>query len=335
MDYDEVAAEFLRALRGKRSQTGFCRRLGYKSNVAYTWESKRGFPTATRTFEIAQRLGIEPDEALTRFFRVAPPWLGQVNVTTASGISALLTDLRGSTSIVELASVMNKSRFAVSRWIKGETDPKLPEFFQLVECSSLRLIDFIETFVDPREMPSIKNRWQTLQTARDLAYETPWTQGVLRVLELDEYRKLQSCPPGWIAAQIGISPEEELHCLTRLAQVGQIREVNGKWETTDIIALDTRKDPSAAAQLRTWWGRVALERVERGQRGMMYNLFSVSQKDLARLRELQKAYFTELRSIVAQSEPVERVVLATVQLLDLGEDEASVPRPDPPTGLVL
>lgn len=326
MDYEEVAAEFLRALRGKRSQNAFCRRLGYRSNVAYTWESKRGFPSATRTFEIAQRLGVELDDALARFFRIPPPWLGHVNLATLPGLAALLTDLRGSTSIVELASVMNKSRFAVSRWVKGETDPKLPEFFQLIECSSLRLIDFIETFVDPRAMPSISARWHTLQTARNLAYETPWTQGVLRVLELDEYRKLDTCKPGWIAAQIGISPEEEQHCLNRLAQVGQIRAVNGKWEATDIIALDTRKDAAAATKLRTWWGQVALERVERGQRGMMYNLFSVSQKDLARLRELQKAYFAELRSIVAQSEPVERIVLATVQLLDLGESDAPEPK---------
>ena len=53
---------------------------------------------------------------------------------------------------------------------------------------------------------------------------------------------------------------------------------------------------------------------------MMFNLFGVSNADFARLRELQKAYFNEVRTIVAPSQPVERVALVTVQLLDLGED---------------
>jgi hypothetical protein len=319
MDYDQVAADFLRALRGKRSQTAFCRRLGYKSNVAYTWESRRGFPTAARTFEAARKVGIDLDAALAKFYRTPPPWLGKVDLATPEGVATLLTDLRGRTSIVDLARYSKKSRFAVARWVKGETEPKLPEFLELVECASLRLIDLIETLVDPRSMPSICERWQALEVARRLAYEAPWTQAVLRALELDEYRNLPDSPAGWLARRIGISEAEEARCLQLLEQTGQIRWCDGKWQIAEVMALDTRKDPEAALRAKMWWGNVALERFQQGHRGMIYNLFGVSAKDLARLRELQKAYFNELRAIVAQSQPVERVVLATVQLLDLGE----------------
>src|SRR5690606_5949467 len=128
MDYEQVAAEFLRALRGKRSQTAFCRRLGYKSNVAYTWEACRGFPTAARTFEVAERMGVDLQASLTRFYRIAPSWLSHVNLTAPEGVAAFVNDLRGSTSIVDLAKHMHKSRFTVSRWVKGETEPKLPDF---------------------------------------------------------------------------------------------------------------------------------------------------------------------------------------------------------------
>lgn len=321
MDYDCVASEFLRALRGKRSQAAFCRRLGYKSNVAYTWESGRGYPTAARSFEIAKRLGVDVDAALQQFIRArnTPQWLKEKDICTPEGIAAFLSDIKGNTSIVELASYTGKSRFAVSRWIKGETEPKLPEFFQLVESASLRLIDLIETLVDPTKMPSIKERWEILEVARRLAYDAPWTQAVLRVLELDQYRRLAQVPPGWIARQIGITEAEETRCLELLHQTKQIKNVNGKWELVEAFTLDTRKDPERAAQVRTWWGGVALERFSEGRRGMVYNLFAVSEKDLQRLRELNTAYFTELRSIVAKSDPVEKVVLATVQLLDLGE----------------
>lgn len=323
MDYDQIAAEFVRALRGRRSQTAFYRRLGYRSNVVYTWESKRGFPTAAKALEAARRVGIDLDAAVTRFYRRPPPWLGQVDLATRDGVAQLLSDLKGRTSIVDLATYSGKSRFAVARWLKGETEPKLPEFFELVESASLRLIDLLETLVDPRQLPSIRERWETMEVARRLAYDAPWTQGVLRVMELDEYQRQSNVTPSWIAERIGIDATEVQRCLDLLESTGQIRREGDRWTVANVPALDTRKDPTAALRLKTWWGDVALERVGQGRRGMIYNLCSVSEADLERLRELQKAYFNELRTIVAQSQPIERVVLATVQLIDLGERDGS------------
>lgn len=51
----------------------------------------------------------------------------------------------------------------------------------------------------------------------------------------------------------------------------------------------------------------------------MYTLCGVSAADLERLRELQRAYFAKVRSIVSRSEPVEKVVLSMVQTIHLGE----------------
>lgn len=321
MDFEQISSDFIRALRGKRSQPAFCRRLGYKSNVAYTWESQRGFPTAARALWAAERVGVPVRDAYKEFYRSTstPAWLEDVDPATPEGVARFLRDLKGRTSIVDLASYSGKSRFAISRWIKGETEPKLPEFFQMVECSSLRLIDFLEQLVDPRKLPSVRERWESIEVARRVAYEAPWTQGVLRALELAAYRELPRHEPGWLAKRICIAPELEAECLELLAKTNQIRWEGERWVMGDTLTLDTRKDPAAALKVKTWWGEVALQRFSEGRRGMMYNLLSVSKRDLERLRELQKAYFNELRTIVAQSEPVECVALATVQLLDLGE----------------
>jgi transcriptional regulator with XRE-family HTH domain len=328
MDFDRVAAEFLRALRGRRSQAAFCRRLGYKSNVSYTWESGRGFPTAAQAFAIARKMGVDLEAALQRFYVVPPPWLEHTDVATKPGVAALLRDLRGETTLVELARSSDKTRFAISRWLKAESEPRLNEFFQLVECLSLRLVDLIETLVDPESMPSIRERWQSMVVARRLAYDAPWTQAVLRALELEEYRRLARPPPGWIARRIGIDAAEERRCLELLDRAGQIRKSRDRWELVEAMALDVRKDPEAAARLRAFWGQVAAHRSEQGRRGTMYTVCGVSARDLGRLRELQKAYFNQVRTIIAQSQPVERVVLTMVQMLDLGEGEPPSPGPD-------
>src|SRR5688572_28055919 len=121
-DYAKIASEFLRALRGRRSQAGFSRRLGYKSNVAYIWEAGRAFPTAANAFAAAQRTGIDLKGALLRFYRAPPAWLDSIDPASPRGVAALLEDLRGRTSVVDLARATGKSRFAVARWVRGEAE---------------------------------------------------------------------------------------------------------------------------------------------------------------------------------------------------------------------
>ena len=320
MDFEQLAAELLRGLRGKRSQQALCRRLGAKSNVVHQWERGHSFPSASRTLQVAGRVGVDVPAAFREFYRTWPRWLEAHEPSSPSGVAAFLDDLRGSTSIVDLARYSGKSRFAVARFLSGDAEPRLPDFLRLIEASSLRLLDFIEQLVDPRLLPSAREPWQRLTAARRLAYEEPWSQAVLRALELSSYTDLPRHAAGWIAGRIGISLEEEAQCLKLLAGSGQIVWRDERWKIENVMALDTRRDPDAARRLRAWWLRRGAARVEAGDRGLMYNLLGVSSVDLERLRELQKAYLTEVRAIVARSEPVEHVVLAADLLLDLHGD---------------
>ncbi|MDD9946091.1 MAG: DUF4423 domain-containing protein [Myxococcales bacterium] len=325
MDFDRIAAEFMRALRGKRSQAALCRRLGYRSNVVYLWEAGRGFPTAARALSIARTVGIDVQASVRRFYVAAPGWLDEIDVATPEGVARLLADLKGTSRIVDLARDTGKTRFAIARWLKGQAAPRVNEFFHLVECASLRLLDLIETLVDPAALPSVRARWQSMGVARRLAYDAPWTQAVLRTLELDEYQRLVDPPPGWIAERIGITPDEEAHCLSLLERAGQVERAGSGFRPVDVIALDVRRDAQAAARARGFWGRVAAERAEAGHRGTVYTVSGVSAADLERLRELQKAYFSEVRAIIARSQPVERVVLTTAQMIDLTDGNESGP----------
>ena len=317
MDFEQLAAELLRALRGKRSQQALCRRLGTKSNVVHQWERGHSFPSASRALEVAARVGVDVPQAFRDFYRTLPRWLTEHEPSSPAGVAAFLDDLRGSTSIVELSRYSGKSRFAVARFLSGDAEPRLPDFLRLIEAASLRLLDFIEQLVDPRLLPSARGPWERLTAARRLAYEEPWSQAVLRALELSSYTDLPRHEAGWIARRIGVSLEEEAQCLKLLADSGQIAWRGEHWQIENVMALDTRRDPDAARRLRAWWLRRGAARIEAGERGLMYNLFGVSSADLERLRELQKAYLTEVRAIVARSQPVEHVVLSADLLLDL------------------
>jgi transcriptional regulator with XRE-family HTH domain len=326
MDYARIAAEFLRVLRGKRSQGALCRRLDFRSNVVHQWERGRSFPTAARALWVASRLGVNVREAFREFYRVEPPWLSEVEPASRQGVAAFLRDLRGSTKVVDLARYSGRSRFVIARWLSGDTEPRLHDFFALVECCSLRLLDLLEQFVDVKALPSVRDAYGKLQVARRLAYDEPWSQAVLRALELRRYAELSAHRDGWIAAQIGVPRSVETRCLRRLAESGQIEWRNERWHVSNVMAVDLRRDPQAARRLRAWWLRQGAEQAEAGKRGVMYNVFGLSGADLGRVRELQKDYLTELRAIVARSEPVEHVVLAADLLLELGPLGGAAPR---------
>ncbi len=176
MDYARIARELLIALRGPRSQVAWSRRLGYRSNVAYAWEAGRRWPTAAETFRAAARSNIDLEEALGRFYGRPPPWLAGADLTTPGAVARLLDDLRGQTTVTDFARRASVGRSSLTRWLGGQTEPRLPDFLRVVECASLRLVDLLAALVDPARIPSIVETSGQLEARRQSAAQAPWTQ---------------------------------------------------------------------------------------------------------------------------------------------------------------
>jgi transcriptional regulator with XRE-family HTH domain len=310
-----VARAFLVELRGRRSQVQWSRRLGYKSNVAYAWESGRRWPTAAEALRAAARSGVDVEQALTRFYAARPPVTG--DPTTPEAVAALLDDLRGTATVAELARRADVSRYQLGRWLSGQTQPRLPDFLRVLEAASLRLLDFLACFVDPERLPGLAAPWRRLVARRRGASAIPWTQAVLRALELDAYRALPAHEAGWLAARLGIPAEEEDRALRFLVETEQVA-FDGAHYAPRARMVDTRLDPEVGRALKTHWTEVAADRLRAGAPGQFsYNVVAVSHADLERIRELHLGYFRAMRAIVAESTPAEVVAVVNVQLFAL------------------
>jgi DNA-binding phage protein len=267
---------------------------------------------------LAARTNVAPRAALARFYREPPAWLERTALTSRAGVARLLGDLQGSTPLGALAERAGHSRFAVSRWLKGQTEPRLPQLLAMIEASTLRLLDFIAAFVDPESVPAAQRAWRELEALRSAAHDLPWTQAVLRALELVQYRALPQHRPGWIAQRLGLELAVEQQALALLEASGQIELDGGRYRIRQVRALDTRRDPRSTQALRRFWIEVALEHLSRGGPGIYsFNVCGVSSADLARLEALHDDYFRQMRAIVAASEPVEEGALLNTQLLSL------------------
>jgi DNA-binding phage protein len=319
MDFEKLSIELISSIRGRRSQAALSRRLGYRSNVVYAWESGRAWPTAAGFFKALQQLGRPMRLPLQAFYKASKVGDALPELSTPLGIARFLEDLRGRNRVVDLAKTAGRSRFAVARWLSGQSEPRLPDFLRLVECASLRLLDFLACFVDPLTLLSVSENWKLLEKARRAAYEMPWSQAVLRVIELESYRALPRHRPGFIAEWLQMSLSEEENALKILLGTGQIVKKRGKLIPGAPLTLDTRRDEGRARQAKAWWTELGLERMKRGDEGTFsYNLFSVSRNDLEKIQELHRGFFRELRRIVADSEPAECIALVNTHLFELG-----------------
>lgn len=74
------------------------------------------------------------------------------------GVAAFMRELRGKAPIGGLAQLAGLSRYRVSRWLSGATQPSLPEFPCFVEVASRRGLDFIALCADPAQLPSVARR---------------------------------------------------------------------------------------------------------------------------------------------------------------------------------
>jgi hypothetical protein len=312
-----AASQFLRAVRGKRSQVAFARRLGYRGNPITDWEHGRRFPTAAEALRACTRAGIDVRAAFARFHVAALPASSAAEID-AKALSTWLSLLRGSTPLSEIGRRCDCSRFAIARWLSGQAQPRLPDFFVLVDAITGRLPDLVAELVSIDAVPALLPRHRAAASAKRLAFEEPWTEAVLRLLETEGYRKRVRHDNAFLARRLGIDAAHVERCLERLERASIVSRERGLYQVEGSLSVDTRADPEAVRRLMQHWSEVALSHFPRGHELNLfaYNVLSISHADLLRVRELLRSTYREVRAIVAASEPSETAALLNLQLVE-------------------
>lgn len=305
------ASEFLRGLRGRRSQLQIARRLGYRGNPITDWERGSRFPTAQETLRFAALSGVDVAGAFSRF---APgvPWLSGSNA-----IADWLEALRAATPLTELAQRVGASRFSIARWLSGAAKPRLPDFFRLVDALTGRLPEWAAEFVPIETLPSLATRFQAAAAAKRLAFELPWTEALLRVLETEGYRNQRARGVAYVATCLGIPTKQVEACLDQLLIADVVERRGRSYRVKGQSAVDTKGGQAALLALKSHWSRVAAERALAPAGGdfLAYNVISVSNDDLLRIRELLRRTFREIRTLVAASRPEQIAALVNLQVI--------------------
>jgi transcriptional regulator with XRE-family HTH domain len=296
------------------------RRLGYRANPVTDWEHGRRFPTAEEALRAARRVGIDVKGAFERFHATSLREESRGKYDLSSWLNAV----RGSTPTHQLATRAGVSRFAVGRWLRGDARPRLPDFLRVLDAATGRVPQFVAAFVEIDAIPSLKKRYVAAEASRRVAYDAPWTEAILRVLESVRYQRLLRHDSQWIAEHLGLSSDEVSSSIALLTKAGAIERRGKLYQCADTSSVDTRGEPGRTRRLLEHWCDVARAHCGDGRSQddlVAYNVCGLSRQDYARVRELLRLTFREVRSIVAASEPTEQVALLNLQFLSLMKDD--------------
>jgi transcriptional regulator with XRE-family HTH domain len=211
-DFNRLSMEVLRAMRGAQSQSAMSRRLGYASNVYYQWESGRRIPALTDVMKVAS-LGHRSPVGTKMAQKLQKP----------EGFGAMIAEMSEEQSLMQLADVLEISRSALSRWRSGKSVPTFPKFLHLVDLCTGRVIDFVELFADPHDLPSVADEWHRISRFRALANLMPICIPTLSALKLADYLALPTHDDAWLAHRLGVSRDEMTFALERIGAEGAIR----------------------------------------------------------------------------------------------------------------
>ncbi len=313
-----VARQLLRALRGPRSQVWLARRLGFRSNPIAEWEAGRRWPPAGELLRLCAVAGVDARAAFAAFHPGAASALG-VELDLAAWLGAL----KGDRTMEAVARAVGRSRSAVSRWLAGRTRFDVVELLVLVDAMTGRVADLVAALVPIDQVPALAPLHDRAIRARRLLVEQPWALAVLAAVQTTALQGRPAPSAREVAAALGIDEDTAAACLAGLEEAEVLVPGPGGYDAAlDRLVVDTSAVPGGADRLRRHWAEAALARLPTRSPDDQYGyaVFGVSRADLARIRELHRAYYRQVRAIVSASAPTDVVVLLNLQLVALGPE---------------
>jgi transcriptional regulator with XRE-family HTH domain len=268
--------------------------------VVARWEGGLRFPTATELVRACRAVGIDP-AAVARSFH-APA----AHAFDPERLGPWLAALAGDSSQGELARRAGLSRQQVGRALRGDADPRVPDLLVLVEAATGRVADWVALLVDVAAVPALAERVALGRSVRRLAFDEPWSPALLALL--DTMPEAPADLAGLAADRLGLDRSDAERLVRVVEEAGALDAARRR----DALTVDVAPTAEEHRRLRAHWARVAADRVAAGVDGDLFsfNVFAVSRADLARIRELQRSFYREVRAIVADSEPEVAAMLA-------------------------
>ncbi len=211
LDYQCLAREVIRALRGSLRQRELSEKLGYTFNQVGKWESG-----ATQIkWDDFLRLGNTAGTDMEKFFRYSF-WIKDLEFNA-------YTSLKSLESAIGLHAIKDPSIQLIRRkWLKGAAMPDLADVLKLMGTQLPVLLGWLSLFIDCKTLPTLRGTYAAFLQSLDSIFSRPHIAYVNAALQLEVYKDLSFHDENLLAEHSACSVSELREALKTLISYGLI-----------------------------------------------------------------------------------------------------------------
>jgi transcriptional regulator with XRE-family HTH domain len=309
MDYSQLKKELLPHLRGRIPQSQVDKKLGVTFTKTYRWESG----TTHLMWSDFVSLCIALKIPINDFLKEAFTYHGEIKSS-----APLVQHLTGTSTQKEILEVFQISRYTLSRWLSGFSEPTFEQMLALMDFGSPDFLRFLELITAGTILPSTQERTtqDRLKMKHTMSY--PWLPVLLSALELKSYRSNPS--DQYLAVKTKL-PIEEIHKALKELQESSIIEWTGAYWRTLVhrrYLQSSREDNQHMARYVFDTSLKAID-TSAGNKNMRlsWTIFSLNKKAYAEIIQRYTEFFNDLGKIVAANqEDADNIFLFSAGIID-------------------
>jgi len=318
LDYEQLKAELLVAIRGERSQRYINKKFGFSFNQMYRWESsykKMGWPDFVKFCQVCKA------DLPQAFFSAGFP----KQRLRLSNIGKLTAMLIAPLSPREASQETQLSVHKLKRWLANESIPSVEDIFCLMDVLHNNLLFVAEGIADLNRLPSTRPLVKEHKLRRKLRRDHPSVFAITRCLDLESYKQLPFHDDEFLATKAGIRRSEIKKILPRLEKAGFIVKRDDHY-INRLGRIFVREDFDTRKQIKSYWAERAVSQFERVQSEAMedqnlfgFAVFTVSDDGWQKMKEIYQRFFEEMANTIDEEKknPAERSKMVALFLQDI------------------
>lgn len=213
LNFSDVSRDFLRELRGSRSQREVSAKMGYQFNQVGKWEA--GFKQFKWSdfFNVCQVLGVAWETQFRDMF-----WTFQGEFNPASSYREIARSL--------VSSVYGaRAQTSVDQTIRPRynSNPSFSQVLQELDRQPGRLINFLTLFVNVKKIPTLLGRYREFEMSLDLISQEPRCVLINAALQIAEYQALSHHCDLTLSRHSCLDPESLKNLLNLMTALGLVR----------------------------------------------------------------------------------------------------------------
>lgn len=305
MDTKKLAAQMVRSWRGDTGQLELSEALGFRSNVVHHWESGRSGCQLTTALHMADRA--HPGAVGRLCFALQSDWTDRVDPRERMGTALILNDVLGGVDVSLVVRRTDFSRHKLGRWLRGDSEPTLDEFLEVL--LAVRMI----WMLFPLLAPDVR-----------LPTDPPATLGlsqqeILFALVSRRYLDLPAHDPTWVAESVGHTLDEVEEHIAQLRSLGLVRWDGTRWQVElERVRYNRREVPDLEAHL----GNRIATRPSRYTDG---TLIVATKEEQDQVRRILRQAKREIFELLTENRPAGEVLWVTMALTPLGTPSGEEP----------